>query len=118
MLSDRLVYFSILVFTWPLRWLSYRSIHKIGSFLGVCLFYGSSKFRKRALSNLSLASSLDLSKKEVVSLAKRSIQNVMITCLEYPKLSREKNIHRHVYCENPEEVEALYKTGTSPIFFC
>lgn len=90
MLSDRLVYFSILVFTWPLRWISYRNIHKIGAFLGACLFYGSSKFRKRALSNLSLASNLHLSKKEVISLARRSIQNVMITCLEYPKLSREK----------------------------
>jgi KDO2-lipid IV(A) lauroyltransferase len=118
MLSDRLIYSSILVFTWPLRWLSYRSIHKIGSFLGACLFYGSSKFRKRALSNLSLASSLHLSKKEVVSFAKRSIQNVMITCLEYPKLSREKNIHHLVQCENPKQVEDLYKTGISPIFFC
>jgi len=118
MFSDRLVYFSILVCTWPLRWLSYRSIHKIGAFLGACLFYGSSKFRKRALSNLSLASSLHLSKKEVVSLAKRSIQNVMITYLEYPKLSREKNIHHLVQCENPEQVEGLYKEGTPPIFFC
>ena len=33
MLSDRFVYLSILVLTWPLRWLSYRSIHKIGAFL-------------------------------------------------------------------------------------
>lgn len=118
MLSDRFIYFIILVFTWPLRWLSYRSIHKIGNFLGACLFYGSSKFRKRTLSNLSLASSLRLSKKEVISLAKRSMQNFMITCLEYPKLFVEKNIHRLVHCENPGQVEAIYKQGISPIFFC
>lgn len=118
MLSDRFVYLSILVLTWPLRWLSYQSIHKIGAFLGTCVFYGSSKFRKRTLSNLSLASSLHLSKKEVFSLAKRSLQSLMITCLEYPKLSVEKNIQRLVRCENPEQIEALYKAGISPIFFC
>ena len=118
MLFDRFVYLSILVFTWPLRWLSYRNIHRIGAFLGICLFYGSSKFRKRTLGNLSLASKLHLSKKELISLAKRSLQNVVITYLEYPKLSVEKNVHCLVQCENPVQVETLYKAGISPIFFC
>lgn len=118
MLYDRFIYLIVLVCTCPLRWLSYRSIHKLGSFLGICLFYGSSTSRKRTLNNLSLASSLNLPTKELISLAKRSLQNVMITCLEYPRLATEKNIHRLVHCENPEEVEALYSTGISPIFFC
>jgi KDO2-lipid IV(A) lauroyltransferase len=41
----------------------------------------------------------------------------MITCLEYPKLAREKDISRIAYCENPDEAKALLeKSGI--IFFC
>jgi len=78
-----------------------------------------SKFRKRTLSNLSLANNtLGLSEKELISVAKGSFQNLMITCLEYAKLKQEKNIQNIAICENPELAASLVKEGKPPIFFC
>jgi KDO2-lipid IV(A) lauroyltransferase len=113
-----LSFFLIRVFTWPISHLPYSAIHKMGNVLGWCAFYLMPKFRKRALSNLSLASALHLSEKELFSIAKASFQNLMITCLEYAKLAAEKNIQKIAVCENPELAAQLVKQGKPPIFFC
>lgn len=75
-------------------------------------------YRKRALSNLSLAKDLALAPKEIVLTAKKSFQNLAINCLEYPKLAREKDFSRVIRCENPETADALYQKGQGIIFFC
>jgi KDO2-lipid IV(A) lauroyltransferase len=112
----RISFILILGLTWPLRWLPYSAIHQLGSFLGGCVYYISAKFRKRTLSNLSLA--FTLPEKELKRLAKASLQNLMITCLEYAKFASEKEIHRVARCVNPETADRLMKENKPVIFFC
>lgn len=102
----------------PLSLLPYRTIHFLGNKLGLALYYLYPKYRKRALSNLALASDLKLSPEEIVCLAKESLQNLMITSLEYPKLAREKDISRIATCDNPEPALEIIKSGKGIIFFC
>lgn len=113
-----LIFFTILVVTWPLRWLPYTALHRLGKGLGTLAYYLLPHFRKRALSNLAMASSLNLNPEEIRRTAKASLQNLMITCLEYPKLASEKEIRRIVHCENPEWAEQFIQEGKSVIFFC
>lgn len=108
----------ILVLTWPVRWLSYATIHRLGALFGTWIYYCIPKYRKRTLSNLALASSLQLAEDEIRSLAKASLQNLMITCLEYAKFAWEKDIHRAVTCVNPETADQLMKEHKPVIFFC
>jgi KDO2-lipid IV(A) lauroyltransferase len=113
-----IAYLLIRLFTFPLRFIPYPAVHALGRFLGRCMYYAIPKFRKRALSNLALATDLRLSNSEIVEKAKQSFENLMTTALEYAKLSKEKNIHRVAVCENPDEAKKLMETGNSPIFFC
>jgi KDO2-lipid IV(A) lauroyltransferase len=76
------------------------------------------KFRKRALSNLALATALHLSNKEIRKTARASLQTLLITCLEYAKLASTRSIHDIVECVNPEVASALLAEGKPPIFFC
>lgn len=105
------------LFTFPLQFLPYSVLHKLGSLLGLLIYYNYPKYRKRALSNLALATSLQLASEEIVLLAKKSMQNLGITTLEYPRLYREKNISNIAFCENPEVAESLIKQGKGVIFF-
>src|SRR5580700_1541355 len=108
----------ILIVTWPIRFLPYRAIHRFGAFLGTAVYHLSRKFRKRAWSNLALATSLQLCEKQIHQLAKASLQNLMITCLEYAKFSSEKEIHRVATCSNPDMADRLMKEKRPVIFFC
>ncbi len=114
----KLSFILILVLTWPIRWLPYSAIHRLGAFFGTVAYYTLPKFRKRALSNLALASSLQLSEDQIKQLAKASLQNLMITCLEYAKFASEKNIHRVASCVNPDQASQLMKDNKPVIFFC
>jgi KDO2-lipid IV(A) lauroyltransferase len=105
----------IRIITFPISLLPYPALHALGNRLGRLAFYLMPKFRKRALSNLALASDLHLSNEEIVEIAKQSFGNLMITCLEYPKLARETDISRIATCENPEVADS---TGKPIIFFC
>ena len=118
MLTHRLSFIFILIATWPVRWLSYAHIHALGEFLGSCAYYLIPKFRKRSLSNLSLASSLTLSEEQIRHYAKASLQNLMITCLEYAKFDSETKIDRVATCVNPEQANLLMKENRPVIFFC
>jgi len=104
--------------TYPLRYLPYKAIHWLGKWLGSALFFLSPKFRKRCLSNVALASSLSLSSQEIRKIAKGSLQNLFITCLEYAKLDSEKTVSNIATCLNPQKAEELIKQGRPPIFFC
>jgi KDO2-lipid IV(A) lauroyltransferase len=112
-------YFTLLLIaTWPLRWLPYSGIHRLGALLGTCAYYLIPKFRKRCLSNLSLASSLRLSEEQIHHFAKASLQNLMITCLEYAKFASEKEIDRVATCVNPKQADRLMQENKPVIFFC
>jgi KDO2-lipid IV(A) lauroyltransferase len=105
-------------FTFPLQFLPYKVLHSLGNVLGLLVYYLYPKYRKRALSNLALATDLHLTPNQIVNTAKKSLQNLAITALEYPRLSREKNIHRLATCQNPEPAASMIKAGQGVIFFC
>lgn len=113
-----LEYLFIRAVTYPIAFLPYRSIRHLGNALGWIAFYCFPEYRKRTLSNLSLARDLSLSREELYQTAKQSFQNLAINLLEYPKLAREKNLAHVIQCDNPEVADALYKQGKGLIFFC
>jgi len=112
------VYYLIRTLTFPFQWMPYSWIRATGRFLGLIAFYFMRDYRKRALSNVALASSLAFNKKEILKTAKKSFQNLAINCLEYPKLAQEKNIAEIIQCENPETANELHAKGHGIIFFC
>lgn len=102
----------------PFRFLPFSALHLTGKGLGLVLYYLIPKYRKRALSNLSLAKDLKLKPEQLKKIAKGSFQNLATTCLEYPKLLHEKNLEKHIICENPEYAQSLIDKGQGVIFFC
>ena len=118
MSKARLFYYFIRIITFPFMLLPYRTIHIIGKILGSLAFYCMKDYRKRALSNLALAKDLNLNKKELFTVAKRSFQNLATNVLEYPKLAREKNFDKLIKCLNPQKAQDIYKQGKGIIFFC
>jgi KDO2-lipid IV(A) lauroyltransferase len=113
-----LSYILFRLFTFPLQYLPYKILHRLGKVLGLCVYHLYPKYRKRALSNLALATDLKLTPPQIIETAKKSLQNLAITALEYPRLSREKNIHRLATCQNPEPAAAMIQAGQGVIFFC
>lgn len=111
-------YLFIRAITYPFSWLPYRWLHFLGKAIGTAGYYFMTDYRKRALSNLSLARDLALSPKEIIRTAKKSFQNLAINCLEYPKFARETNFFKAIQCENPETANSLYQKGQGIIFFC
>jgi len=103
---------------YPFSLLSYSSIHKIGAKMGPVLFLLIPKYRKRTLSNLALARDIRADEEKLIKLAEESIGNLLITALEYGKLSAEKNIHSLVTCLNPSDAAAILRKGKGVIFFC
>src|SRR5689334_5438637 len=102
------IFFIVLqIVFWPVRWLPFAAIHKLGAFLGTILFYASAKFRKRSLSNLALASALKLEHEDLYRIAKESLENLMITCLEYFKFASLSSVKGVIECENPEQAQEL-----------
>ncbi len=106
------------ILTFPIRWMPYSFIHLLGRWVGMLAFYFLKSYRKRALSNLALATDLHLKTEELFSIAKGSFQNLAINVLEYPRLAREKKFSRIVQCENPHMADDLYRKGQGIIFFC
>jgi Kdo2-lipid IVA lauroyltransferase/acyltransferase len=105
-------------FLFVLSFLPFRAIHAVGKVFGQLIYHLFPDLRKRALSNLSLATDLHLEEQQIITYAKESIQNLAITCLEYGKLSRQKKIQTVASCVNPKEAENLLKQGKGVIFFC
>ena len=111
-------YFLIRILTYPMRWLPLGAVHLIGKWLGLFAYYLLPSFRKRALSNLSLATALPLTNREIVKIAKEAMQNLMITCLEYPKLYGARSLKKLAYCQNPEIAAQLLQNKQGVVFFC
>jgi len=112
------LYYVIRTLTHPFSYLPFSFLRKIGRAIGSLCFYFLTEYRKRTLSNLSLANDLALSHKELFSIAKKSFQNLAITCLEYPKLERTKNLSKAIVCDNPDIATVLHQQGQGIIFFC
>ncbi len=113
-----LSYILFRILTFPLQFMPYKVLHSLGNVLGLAVYYLYPKYRKRSLSNLALATDLHLTPEQIVLTAKKSLQNLAITFLEYPRLSVEKNIQRVATCVNPEPAAAMIKSGQGIIFFC
>lgn len=111
-----LTYFAIRALTFPFSLLPFPAIHFLGKRLGSVAYYTLTKYRKRTLSNLSLAKNLEL--KDLKKTAKASFQNLAITCLEYPKFARIRKTSSIISCENPELAKLLIDQGKGIIFFC
>lgn len=116
--KDKFIYFFIRTITYPLKFLPLKFIHILGNFLGLIGFYLLTNYRKKTLSNLSLASSLNLSRKEILKISKQSFQNLAINCLEYAKFYYCKDLSKYLRCQNPEIAEKVQKKGKGIIFLC
>ncbi|MBS0628453.1 MAG: hypothetical protein JSS09_09625, partial [Verrucomicrobia bacterium] len=117
-LTYHLCYGALRCALYPFSLLPYKALHFLGRKIGVVLFYLYPKYRKRTLSNLSLASDLCLQEKDLHRLAKESLGNLLTTCLEYSKLSSEKKIHALVTCDNPFVAQKMIDEGKGVIFLC
>ena len=118
MKTDKLAFLIIRALSYPLSFLPVWLIHFLGALLGNFAYHTLHKFRKRTLSNLSLAKDLCYSEKELIRTAKKSFKNLAITCLEYAKLSRLCNIESLVKCKNPKVAQEIIDKGKGVIFFC
>lgn len=116
--KHKLAYFFIRTCTYPLGFLPFPALHFLGNRLGTLAYYTLTKFRKRALSNLSLAEGVCSDEKTLIDTAKKSFQNLMINCLEYAKFARIKKTPSILKCENPDEAKRLIDQGTGIIFYC
>lgn len=111
-------YYFIRIAAYPFSWMPYSWIHRLGSWIGLLIFHCIPGYRKRVFSNLSLAKGLHLSPQQLIQVAKQTFQNLAILCLEYPRLSAEKDLSPTIFCENPEVAESLHAQGKGIIFFC
>ncbi len=109
-------YLAIRTLTYPFSFLPFKMIHLIGRGLGTLGFYTMTKYRKRTLSNLSLAENLKID--NLKKTAKASFQNLAVTIFEYPKFARIKTTKNVIICENPDRAKKLIDKGTGIIFFC
>jgi KDO2-lipid IV(A) lauroyltransferase len=118
MLKDSILAACVKTCLYPFRLLPHKNLHQIGRGVGRLLYHLIPTYRKRALSNLSLAKDLNLSEEALIKIAKESFENLAITCLEYAKFAHTKNISNHVICQNPKVAEKLIKEKQGVIFFC
>jgi lauroyl/myristoyl acyltransferase len=68
--KENIQYYLIRILTFPFGFLPFSWIHAIGRAIGIMGFYCMRQYRKRALSNLSLARDLALKPEEIQSLQK------------------------------------------------
>ncbi|MEX0961972.1 MAG: hypothetical protein WDZ28_03850 [Simkaniaceae bacterium] len=101
----------------PFAYIPQGLTHFFGRLLGRLSYHVIIKWRKRTLSNLSLATKLNLNEKELIKVAIASFENLGILFFEYPKMIFRKNF-LPVRCENPEYAEQLIKKNKGVIFFC
>jgi Kdo2-lipid IVA lauroyltransferase/acyltransferase len=118
MYKNKITYFIIRIATFPLMFLPFKFIHKLGNIVGFLGYYILKQYRKRTLSNLALADDLKLNHKQIKKIAIKSFQNLAITVLEYPKLYAKNDLSKVIICENPKIASDLYSKKIGIIFFC
>jgi KDO2-lipid IV(A) lauroyltransferase len=115
--KDNLTYYFIRIITLPFFFIPYKIIHKTGNLIGYLSYFILTNYRKRALSNLALAKSLNLNNKQIKKYAIKSFQNLAITILEYPKFFFEKNLKKVFITKNEKPALELYNKNMGIIFF-
>ncbi len=116
--SDRCVANIAYLFAKILQKCSFSTLNHIGRFLGVATFYMVSKWRKRILSNLSLATKLNLKADELKSIGIESLVSLITSVLEFPKLFTLDSIDKIAICENQQVADTFIQKGTGVVFFC
>lgn len=97
--------------------LPYPTLHAVGRTLGVVIYYVHRPFRKKTMTNLAIAYGKTKSIEERRKIAKRSFQNLMITCLEFFRLKKSKGkLAEIVTMEGGEEVFKLIEKGQGIVF--
>jgi KDO2-lipid IV(A) lauroyltransferase len=97
---------------------SFKILYYLAYVLSPLCFYLIPKYRKRALSNLTLAKDLSLTQAQVILIAKQSLFHLLLTALEYGKLYTLKSLHNLACCLNPQATNALLDHSQGVIFFC
>lgn len=93
-------------------------LRSLGKMLGALIYRAYPAYRKRTLSNLFCCPALsDKTPQELQAIAKKSLQRLCITMLEYGRL-KSKPIEQIAYCENPDRALEVLKNGKGVIFFC
>lgn len=116
--KQKLAYILLRICIYPIGLLPISLIRRLGRGLGYLLFYCMKNYRKRTLSNLSLATSLQLDGTSLRKMAIRSFQNLAIVALEYPKFARMRDPSRWITCKNRDKIAGLLREGQGVIFFC
>lgn len=94
-----------------------RTMHAFGRLAGWSAYYLHRSFRKKALSNLAIAYGDKKSERERRYIAKRSFQNLMITCLEFFCLKKMKGtLTKAITVEGMEEADVLLQKKQGLIF--
>lgn len=113
---NHLVFYSMWIIGWPFYFMPYWMIHKIGAFLGRLAYLCSKKHRKLAMSNLALASRLNLSEKQMKAITLQAFQSLMITTLEYFRIKKSRyRIEEVIEAENLAILESIRKQGKGAI---
>ncbi|MGM0440769.1 MAG: lysophospholipid acyltransferase family protein [Chlamydiota bacterium] len=118
-ITNTLSYWAIRTLGYPLSFCSYRTISRLGRYLGSIAYYCSRKHRKRCMTNLSIAHDLDLNEQEMKLIAKQSFQNLITTTMEFFRLPRSKkdNFRDFLVAENSEVIEKLHDSHQGIVFF-
>lgn len=114
---NKLLYIALRLLLFPVRFLPFKTVHCLGKILGYFAFHLHTKFRKRTLSNLSLAKTLNLPPEKVRQIAIESFQNLAITTLEYEKFNALQETSA-IECLNPEQALSIIEKGQGIVFFC
>jgi len=97
--------------------LPYTVIFYLSRLLGLLVYHFYPPFRKRTLSNLALAKALSLTDTQRKSIAKKSLQNLMLTLLEYPYISMRKGkVSKIAHLENREILEEMKEKYKAVVF--
>lgn len=116
-MSHLVSYLCLRIFTYPLRWIPQRIIRMNGNLLGSLCFYLVPRLRKRATSNIALATDLQIPFDEIPRMARKSLQNLAVTCLEFVKFSYVSQLAPYV---DLQDDSGLFKEGNQngAIFAC
>ncbi len=107
-----LVYILLRAVSYPLSFLPFSLLQKIGRGLGFLGYHAFTKYRKRALSNLALAKKLNLTQAEREKVAIQAFQNLMMTMMELARLLwRPQDFSALATCEKGEVFEEPKKLG-------
>lgn len=111
-------YLIIRSFLYCISFLTLRQIQLLAALLTPFCYRFIPKYRKRALSNLTLAKELNFTVDQVKDISKKSLFHLIVTAFEYGKLYRVNSLTSICHCINPEATDALLDQKKGVIFLC